>query len=646
MILAAGFLSLILLIWSTHRVTTYFEPDHILDYLLVSAIVFPAYIVVVAESLSLIRQLNNPYAWLLAQALLTGSILTLTPKSHLRKYRINLRDIFQEWSISQKVMLLALSAATFYNIVIILVVPQNNPDSLSTHLARIGHWLLSGTLTPWPIQPVRIWQVIYPVNAQILIFWTVLFSGSDIFAGFIQLFAVIVAVFAVYKISLLLGFSKSASRWSSMLFYGFPLLQLQASTTQTDMVIMSFLVLAVYAILKAFQTEKIRYWTLVGSAIGLGIGTKQTFFFLLPILLLLVLIIAWPRRRQYLNIKTLSKITGITVLTIMLLGSGSYIRNQVAFGNPLGPSYVVEKATGTQQPQALLKKIPVNTVRFIYQMIDPAGLPRPYLGYAHKMRLHVFRAILGGTPIESAQYTFQNHIFSYDLNPTEEESSAWYGPISIIFLYPAMLWALFYRKKRYYLSLRVFPISFGLFLIIDIIARPGWDPFQGRYFAGVIAFNALLMGLWFEKRRRSLEILATILNLVVVFVTLAYNPAKPSLGKWADDIGIWEKDRIFLQTVQYKADRKLYYQVAENVPSGSKIGLFAPTYMLTYPLYGESFERQIIEIWPSQQVTANTIQKLALDYLLIYYPSLDEIPDLPCRKTVFSSQNWLLTQCP
>ena len=60
-----------------------------------------------------------------------------------------------------------------FSAVLIWIVPPNNNDSLATHMSRIGYWLQRGAFFPWPSQ--RIWQITYPVNMQLQMFWTVLF---------------------------------------------------------------------------------------------------------------------------------------------------------------------------------------------------------------------------------------------------------------------------------------------------------------------------------------------------------------------------------------------------------------------------------------------------------------------------------------
>jgi hypothetical protein len=78
----------------------------------------------------------------------------------------------------------------------VILIPQNNTDSLSTHLSRIGFWNQQGSFFPWPTFMLN--QVWYPVNAQLQTYWTLLFLRSDHLVGSVQRQAVMVSGIRVY----------------------------------------------------------------------------------------------------------------------------------------------------------------------------------------------------------------------------------------------------------------------------------------------------------------------------------------------------------------------------------------------------------------------------------------------------------------
>jgi hypothetical protein len=158
-----------------------------------------------------------------------------------------------------------------------------------------------------------------------------------------------------------------------------------------------------------------------------------------------------------------------------------------------------------------------------------------------------------------------------------------------------------------------------LFLPMEIILRPGWDPYQGRYFAPLVALCAPVMAFWFkEKGNAWYEWLIGVLAVVFLFVTLLYNPAKPTLGKWADDFGVWKGDRVFVQTIQNKNERPLYYQVEKNVPADASLGYYIPFFILDYPLFGENLTRRLVPLAsPEQYADLKWLREQRIDYLLM-----------------------------
>src|SRR4030095_1362542 len=118
------------------------------------------------------------------------------------------RDLLYGWKINFQwfrqdplLVLLALSLAICYlfAFVQIVLIPQNNVDSLSTHLARIGFWFQRGSLFPWPTYSLN--QVWYPINAQLQTYWTLLFLGSDRLVGAVQWLAALVSGLGVFGLA-------------------------------------------------------------------------------------------------------------------------------------------------------------------------------------------------------------------------------------------------------------------------------------------------------------------------------------------------------------------------------------------------------------------------------------------------------------
>ena len=74
------------------------------------------------------------------------------------------------------------------------------------------------------------------------------------------------------------------------------------------------------------------------------------------------------------------------------------------------------------------------------------------------------------------------------------------------------------------------------------------------------------MAPWFKEEGNSVsEWVVGVFAVVILAVTLLYNPSKPTLGKFAEEFHVWSNNRIFVQTIQRKDNRDVYYMVEEFV---------------------------------------------------------------------------------
>jgi len=546
-----------------------------------------------------------------------------------------------------------LGIALFYifALVQIIFVPQNNIDSLSTHLSRIVFWYQHGSFFPWPTFAFN--QVSYPVNAQLQTYWTLLFLNNDLLVGSVQWLAVLISGVGVFGMGRIFGYTCRQAAFAALIFLSFPLVALQSTTTQTDLVTAVFFILAVYFLMLGLRDGRYSPLLLSAMSVGLGIGVKKSYFILLPILAVMAALALWQFGRQ--SLKQLVYWSLSVVVGIVFLGSYTYVVNWMYFGGPFGsPTYIDQlletPQTETEAPKVLpspvylpqyhsplfaptkdsttsgggiLMEMVYNVPRLFYQALDTSGLPRPLDGYAHKTKMRVARAFfhwIGFDQIEGTAYTASGHTFSFTQKNVNEESHAWYGPLSLLLILPALFYGIWRGWREHFYLLAGPGIALFIFLPLEILFRPGWDPFQGRYFAPVVALCAPLMAMWFKKETENkiYEWLIACFALVIVAVTFLYNPSKPTLGKYVDDREAWGSDRIFIQTIQRKNNREMYYMVDEFVPVDSTLGYYIPFFVLDYPLFGEQLKRRLVPI-QSLDVISNTkgLRDLGIDYLLV-----------------------------
>jgi 4-amino-4-deoxy-L-arabinose transferase-like glycosyltransferase len=605
-----------------------------------------------------LRLLDQPWAMLTVHALFGG----LGWAVWLRNGKPSVWGPFEGWQIRLEVrrlkrepllaLLLVFTVIAYaFALAQVIYIPQNNMDSLSTHLSRIVFWRQNGSFLPW--ETPRLDQVWYPVNAQLQTYWTLLFLGSDRLVGSAQWLAALVSAAGVFGLARLFGYGKRPSAFAALLFLSFPLVALQATTTQTDLVTTAFFLLSVYFLVLGLQTERLSPLSLSALGVGIGIGVKKSFFLLLPVLAALVVLafLQWRRR----SVKPLVFWTFNVLAAAALFGAYMYIVNWTYFGSPFGSPEYLDTMIETPQtapdatdhtphlaaptpvpapkPEILLEVL-YNAPRLLYQALDTSGLPRPLDGYAHKVKMRTARAFfsfIGFEEIEGTAYAAPGHAFSFSDKNINEESHAWYGSLSFLLIFPALLWEARRGWKTHQYLLAAPLAGLLLFLPLEIILRPGWDPFQGRYFAPLVALCTPLAAVWFKKDGAAFhEWLIGGLAATILAVTLLYNPSKPTLGKYADEFHIWNNDRIFIQTIQRKNDREMYFLVEKFVPPDATLAYYVPFFILDYPLFGESLNRRLVPVVsPAQVADLQWLRERGVEYLLV--PAQEGYPHPPAE---------------
>lgn len=586
---------------------------------------------------------------------------------------------FQGWKIKFDVQwlrhepilaLLTLSVTVSYIFALaqIIVIPQNNMDSLSTHLSRIGFWLQHGSFFPW--QTTMLNQVWYPVVAQLQTYWTLLFLGSDQMVGSIQWLAAIISGVSVFGMARVLGYQQRPSAFAALIFMSFPLVALQATTTQTDLVTVAFFIPAVYFLILGVKTDQYSLLSLSAISVGLGIGVKKSYFILLPLLAVIALIVVLQFGKRIW--KPLLVWSVNLLVCIALLGSYIYVINWKNFGDPFGsPNYIdtmldipqsrhevpnkfvlarasrsTHISNDSTPTRNIFLEVVYNVPRLFYQALDTSGLPRPLDGYSHKVKMRLARAFfqaIGFEEIEGTAYAAPGHEFSFSDKNINEESHAWYGLLSVLLIFPALL-IQSWRGLRQRAYLLLIPgVALLIFVPLEIILRPGWDPFQGRYFAPLVALCAPLMATWFKEKGNPIyEWLISGLAVVILAVTLLYNPSKPTLGKYADEFHVWNNSRIFIETIQRKNNRDVYTMVEKFVPADSTLGYYIPFFILDYPLFGEHMSRRLVPFASASQISDLLwLRAQGIDYLLL--PKADTYPTPPAEYQMVSQlKGWKL----
>ena len=293
-------------------------------FVLAVYILATAEIVAVSLALSTVRELTRP-ALLAVVVVVFGLALCARwwsdrPRPRLAPLGHALRDALDDRAV---VALAALAVAVhLYLLAVALAFPQSLPDTLLYHLPRAALWKQQHAVAYVLDAPdVRINA--FPPVAEIESMASMVLSDGDRYVGLVQLLALAAACIAIVGIARRLGLSRAAALFGALAFATFTVVALQTPTALTDLVVASLLIVCAYFALGSSRAEL----GLCATALALGIGTKGTAVFALPVLAAFALA-SQPRSRWW-------SLAGAGAAGVAA-GSFWFVINLVETGDPRG----------------------------------------------------------------------------------------------------------------------------------------------------------------------------------------------------------------------------------------------------------------------------------------------------------------------
>ncbi len=199
-----------------------------------------------------------------------------------------------------------------------------NFDALSYHLTKVGEWIRAGGFTP---EMGLDTHASFPAGFELIEAWWVVFLRHD---GFIELAGIeflALAFAAVYALAGAAQVSPKGCFLAAFLYVLVPGVNLGATSCLNDVPVAA-LVIAAAALLSARAPLG-----LVLLSVGLGIGVKPTFAYLLPGLLVLAILVRHAPKLPSASLRW----SVFVSLVALAAGSYWYVRNFAWYGNPIHP---------------------------------------------------------------------------------------------------------------------------------------------------------------------------------------------------------------------------------------------------------------------------------------------------------------------
>ena len=259
-------------------------------------------------------------------------------------------------------------------------------DDLYYHLTAVATWLQAGRIV---LSPYTLWANVYPMNTELLFTWVMLLSGSDLLVELTQLPFALAGGLAVYALGRETGLQQANSAVAACLFFLTPIVLVQSKTCYVDVAFAAMFLAAFYFAYRYCHCQRRIYLLLAALAGGLTLGMKASAAPYVVIVFVLLLAGSWRASRwaarpcRY----PLTFSLAVFALALLLLGSFWYLRNWLAYGNPLFPftfkilGYTLWPGQGSVADLVMVKNTPAELAGLpAWQQLLRSWqeIPRPY----------------------------------------------------------------------------------------------------------------------------------------------------------------------------------------------------------------------------------------------------------------------------
>ncbi len=592
-----------------------------------------AYAIIVLQA-QILSELN----WLNWEAILVGHaillILTLpftkkfiptllqTSCRDLFSLKLYFKKIFSE-NLELAILGLAVAVAMVLGAFLILIFPPNTTDSFLYHLSRVAYWLHHQNMHHFYVPNAA--KIIYPINAEIGLFWLTALWGADLLAGFLQWTATILTMIAIYGISRRLDYSRTASLFAGLMWSTFTIVVAQSTSTKNDIVVTFWVMTTLYFLLLGLQQSRYKInLSLAGLAFGLAAGAKPLSFLALIGLGLMAGWLSLSRPRLF--FPKIVYWAAWLLVGFIFLGAYNYILNWLDFDSFFGPQEIIAfHAVQNPSPASLV----TNLIRIGYLLIDPTGLPAPVINFIQQWRpdFGAFIASAFNVDINMPGTSWGDAAFSFadERYFGSRDGVSWYGPLAILLLVPLIVHQLVITPFTKPNLWRWFVALSTVCYIITFALLFRWHPYIGRLLLIGITLSAPLIAGFFESFRNKPILRWLVVGLAVWILgwSATHNFHRPLLG--ADKI--WQADYYDLRAIERPYMARAYRYLDQNIPPTAQLGIAGDWLLVTwdYLLFGPELKRSVTHLDPANldRINLDTFVENSIDYLLVSSDTLD-----------------------
>jgi hypothetical protein len=312
--------------------TALLRPATVLDAAITTGVVATATITLLLEVTGLAGQLRRGPTFAL------GLVVLLVSATLARTRWVGVRSAVATavgrlprdgWAL---VVWFAAAGALAWQAVVAIVLRPYAYDGLTYHLTTAATWVQQGDLGETTLSNCC---ASYPLTADLMFAWPMLFQGSDALVNTVQLGFVVLGALAVMGIARAAGLANPGAVAAGALFVLTPVVLAQAATPYVDVMVAAWALAGMHSVIR-YAVSRDRRSVVTGVlAAGMLFGTKGTGLLWALAIVGVLLVLAVLRNRREAAAVALA-----AAVAVGALGSFWYVRNWVERGNPMHPFQV------------------------------------------------------------------------------------------------------------------------------------------------------------------------------------------------------------------------------------------------------------------------------------------------------------------
>lgn len=520
-------ISFLLVFVSSYFITSIIAPKKsILGFIYLSLIAF-AQIVLTFEILSLFSAIKE--FWVLG-----FNILFLTISVHF--WNKNSRPLWSlgcdefrnrllnSLKLDKSLMWLYVGFLTFIIVTLILcaLLPITNADAHGYHVARSVFWVLQGNLNHFDVADIR--DLCLPINSEILYSWVLLFVKKDVFLGFFSFTGYLLSIIAVYNILGLLGYCTRRKLWVIFILSSFASVIVQASSTETDIIIAGLVSSSILLFWYALKNDKKVPIFMASLAYALAIGTKTTSIIAIPGTGLFLLALCLYFKKY----KPLIMFLGFGIINFLIFSAYNYILNYIQFSNFMGPSSFIVVSKNYYGIKGAIS----NFIKYIFMFIDFTGFR--WGDYITTNVMNLRTSILNFLHIgyiKDGLYTTPFVINHYLLEPVMGA-----GILGFLVYLPSIIWSIIKPAFQPKFKKNWFIFAFAILFITNILIMSyllAYMSFSTRFVMSFIVISAPVLVNSYLSNKNPLKYIIIAFSLFYLICVSTHLWARPfsKIGK-------------------------------------------------------------------------------------------------------------------